>query len=186
MSSQTPDNPSFSDNSLNGNGAHCIDPGSNEGTGQDVPDNALKRAESVARMVFSFVSGAQDFVRSMDGTDDMRLLRLRTRKNEIMIVPGVYIMSLGVQIADMTGRSQVSPRGHTRCTPSLRCCEPMTCVREILSYLHVKSSMIPLVQRGVVGHRVQAIKGLSRPPLNLIHVLIHQNLVKSTLIHSAH
>jgi hypothetical protein len=120
VSPQTPDNPSIGDNSLNGNVAHRIDPGSNEGTGQDVPDNAIKGAESVARMVFSFVSGAQDFVRSMDGTDDMRLLRLRTRKNEIMIVPGVYIMSLGVRIADITGRSQVSPRGHTRCTPGLK------------------------------------------------------------------
>jgi len=113
VSLQPPDNPSFGDNSLNGNGAHRIDPGSNEGTGQDVPDSAIKGAKSVARMVFRFVSGAQDFVRSMDGTDDMRLLRLRTRKNEIMIVPGRYIMSIGVRIADMTGRSQISPCGYT-------------------------------------------------------------------------
>lgn len=105
MSSQIPDNPSFNDISIDGNGAHRTDRESNEGTGQNVPDSAIKGAESVARMVFSFVSGAQDFVRSMDGTDDMRLLRLRTRKNEIMIVPGRYIMSLGVWIADLTGRS---------------------------------------------------------------------------------
>ncbi len=88
VSSQTQENASFSDNSVNGNGSLRKDRGSNEGTSQDVSDSAIKGAESVARMVFSFVAGAQDFVRNMDGTDDMRLLRLRTRKNEIMIVPG--------------------------------------------------------------------------------------------------
>lgn len=130
VSSQNPDDSSFNDVSINGNGAHRLDRESKEGTAEAVPDNAIKAAESVARMVFSFVSGAQEFVRSMDGTDDMRLLRLRTRKNEIMIVPGVYIKPLRVRIADITVRSQISSCGHTRCTPSLRCCESMIYVRE--------------------------------------------------------
>ena len=47
-----------------------------------------KHAEDVARMVFSFVSGAGSFVEGMDEGDDLKLLRVRTRKNEIVIVPG--------------------------------------------------------------------------------------------------
>ena len=47
-----------------------------------------KSAEDVARIVFSFVSAAGDFVDGVDGGDDLKLLRVRTRKNEIVIVPG--------------------------------------------------------------------------------------------------
>ncbi len=53
-------------------------------------DNKGKNAEEVARMVFSFVSGARDFAEGMDDGDEVKLLRLRTRKNEIVIVPGQY------------------------------------------------------------------------------------------------
>jgi len=121
VSSHPLDDSSFNITSFNGDGARRIDPTSNEGTGQDLSDKSkVKGAESVARMVFNFVSGAQEFVQSMDGTDDMRLLRLRTRKNEIMVVPGGYTMSLEVRIANITSRSQVSPRGHTRCTPGMK------------------------------------------------------------------
>ena len=45
-------------------------------------------AEEVARMVFAFVAGAKAFTEGMDKSDEVRLLRLRTRKNEIVIVPG--------------------------------------------------------------------------------------------------
>lgn len=47
-----------------------------------------KRAEDVAKMVFSFVSGAGGFVQGMDKGDELKLLRIRTRKSEIVIVPG--------------------------------------------------------------------------------------------------
>ena len=49
---------------------------------------ASKSIEDVARMVFSFVSAAGALVEDMDPEDDLKLLRLRTRKNEIVIVPG--------------------------------------------------------------------------------------------------
>ena len=39
-------------------------------------------------MVFGFVAGAKAFTEGMDKSDEVRLLRLRTRKNEIVIVPG--------------------------------------------------------------------------------------------------
>lgn len=47
-----------------------------------------KRAEDVAKMVFSFVSGAGGLVQGMDEEDELKLLRIRTRKSEIVIVPG--------------------------------------------------------------------------------------------------
>lgn len=47
-----------------------------------------KRAEDVAKMVFSFVSNAGGFVQGMDEGDELKLLRIRTRKSEIVIVPG--------------------------------------------------------------------------------------------------
>ena len=49
---------------------------------------AQKNIEDVARMVFSFMLAAGDLVGEMDPDDDLKLLRLRTRKNEIVIVPG--------------------------------------------------------------------------------------------------
>lgn len=47
-----------------------------------------KRAEDVAKMVFSFVSGAWGLVQGIDEEDELKLLRIRTRKSEIVIVPG--------------------------------------------------------------------------------------------------
>lgn len=47
-----------------------------------------KRAEDVAKMVFSFVSGAGGLVQDIDEEDELKLLRIRTRKSEIVIVPG--------------------------------------------------------------------------------------------------
>jgi len=45
-------------------------------------------AEDVASMVFAFVTGAKAFTEGMDKSDEVKLLRLRTRKSEIVIVPG--------------------------------------------------------------------------------------------------
>ena len=39
-------------------------------------------------MVFSFVSAAGGLVDGLDDGDDIKLLRLRTRKSEMVIVPG--------------------------------------------------------------------------------------------------
>lgn len=51
-----------------------------------------KSVEDIARMVFSFVSAAGALVEDMDSEDDLKLLRLRTRKNEIVIVPGQSVL----------------------------------------------------------------------------------------------
>ena len=49
----------------------------------------LKSAEDVARLVWGLFSSAGDFVDEMMGKEDeVRLLRLRMKRNEIVIVPG--------------------------------------------------------------------------------------------------
>ena len=60
-------------------------PGSTEG------DEKGNSAEDVARMVFAFVAGANAFTEGMDKSEEVKLLRLRTRKNEIVIVPGMSL-----------------------------------------------------------------------------------------------
>ena len=45
-------------------------------------------AEEVAKMVYAFVTAAKGFAEGMDAADEVKLLRMRTRKNEIVIVPG--------------------------------------------------------------------------------------------------
>ena len=88
------DDLSLGNSSLNGDGYAgrdtMTDGGSRHGESRIASSQS---AESVARMVFSFVSGAQEFVEGMDATDNMRLLRLRTRRNEIVIVPGQCSMT---------------------------------------------------------------------------------------------
>ena len=53
-------------------------------------DNHRKSAEEIAKMVFTFVSGANDFAGKMDNGDEAKLVRMRTKKSEIVIVPGQY------------------------------------------------------------------------------------------------
>lgn len=61
-------------------------------------NNNKKYAEDVAKMVFSFVSGAGGLVQGMDDEDEVKLLRIRTRKSEIVIVPGqsLYLTSTSI------------------------------------------------------------------------------------------
>lgn len=51
-------------------------------------DEAQKSAEEVAEMAYTFVQAAGAFAGGMQEGDDLQLLRLRTKKNEIVIVPG--------------------------------------------------------------------------------------------------
>lgn len=54
-----------------------------EGRGEE-----LKSAEEMARMVWAFVEAAGGLVVGLDPEDEMKLLRLRTKKQELVIVPG--------------------------------------------------------------------------------------------------
>ena len=54
-------------------------------------DKKGNSAEDIARMVFAFVAGATAFAEGIDKSDEVKLLRLRTRKNEMVIVPGMSV-----------------------------------------------------------------------------------------------
>ncbi|KAK7426766.1 hypothetical protein QQZ08_006802 [Neonectria magnoliae] len=52
------------------------------------PEEAESRGvEQFATMVWNFVNNAGGFVQELDTEDEVRLLRLRTRKQELVIVP---------------------------------------------------------------------------------------------------
>ncbi|QDS70253.1 hypothetical protein FKW77_007397 [Venturia effusa] len=50
-------------------------------------DSGMHSAEEVARLVFKFVEAAGVFVDGLDKDEEVRLLRVRTKKNELVIVP---------------------------------------------------------------------------------------------------
>ena len=69
------------------NRSRALDP-SQEGSETADKSRQGNTAEDIAKMVFSFVMAARDFAEGMDTADEVKLLRMRTRKNEIVIVPG--------------------------------------------------------------------------------------------------
>jgi len=77
-----------------GSGKPIDTPNGDNDYGSITDSNSKGRsAEAVARIVFSFVSAARDFAEAMDDGDGVKLLRLRTRKNEIVIVPGQLLLN---------------------------------------------------------------------------------------------
>ena len=62
--------------------------GASEYNGEANGQMKVKSAEHIAKMVFGFVNGAKDFAEGMDQGDEVKLLRMRTKRNEIVIVPG--------------------------------------------------------------------------------------------------
>lgn len=57
-------------------------------------ESGMQSAEDVAQMVWSFMGAAGSLVEGMDAEDEVKLLRLRTKKNELVIVPGRYFVEL--------------------------------------------------------------------------------------------
>ncbi|KAK7513705.1 uncharacterized protein IWZ02DRAFT_486561 [Phyllosticta citriasiana] len=55
-------------------------------------ESGIKSAEDVARMVYGFIQSAGTLVRELEEEDEVKLLRLRTRKNELVIVPDTRFM----------------------------------------------------------------------------------------------
>ncbi|KAL8681021.1 MAG: hypothetical protein Q9224_006895, partial [Gallowayella concinna] len=84
----SPASPTSPESSLVGNE---LEKGSNSNNneGYEGDEDHSKSADHVARVVFQFVAAARDFAEGMEKGDDARLLRMRTRKQEIVIVPGV-------------------------------------------------------------------------------------------------
>ncbi|KAL6710832.1 hypothetical protein ACN47E_007889 [Coniothyrium glycines] len=50
-------------------------------------ESGIQSAEDVASMVWSFLTAAGALVDGLDKDDEVKLLRLRTKKNELVIVP---------------------------------------------------------------------------------------------------
>jgi len=46
-----------------------------------------KSGEHIARAVWKYVQATEGLVEDMDGEDELRLLRVRTKKNELVVVP---------------------------------------------------------------------------------------------------
>ena len=85
----------------NGSEERVVESGSSNeamGSAESVKDGSSERApttiEKMARSVFTFVSAAEELARSMGREDDVRLLRMRTKKHELVIVPGKPVLCL--------------------------------------------------------------------------------------------
>ena len=64
-----------------------------------VTATGMHSAEDVARMVWAFVSAAGSLAQGLALDDEVKLLRLRTKKNEVVIVPGTARQLLPVPLA---------------------------------------------------------------------------------------
>ena len=71
-----------------GNAPHAADAAQSDMKGEMEGLNKTKSAEEIAKMVMTYVDGSNAFAEGMKDGDEVRLLRMRTRKNEIVIVPG--------------------------------------------------------------------------------------------------
>ena len=77
----------------------------------------MQSAEDVARLVFKFVEAAGSLVDGLDKDEEVRLLRVRTRKNELLIVPSRWHRFRAIEGGFMliaTYRCQVPARRYTR------------------------------------------------------------------------
>jgi hypothetical protein len=55
------------------------------------PKKGTRKAEEVARLVYRFVQSAGEMAEGLNGEgDEAKLLRIRTRKNEVVVVPGEF------------------------------------------------------------------------------------------------
>jgi len=57
------------------------------GDGDKEADKSSKSGEEVARIVWRFMKATEGTIEELDDEDEVRLLRVRTKKNEIVIVP---------------------------------------------------------------------------------------------------
>lgn len=87
----------------------------------------MQSAEDVARLVFKFVEAAGAFVDGLDKDEEVRLLRVRTKKNELVIVPSRSLASSERNYIN-ANRSQIPPGGHPRHSSSMKHARPSTSV----------------------------------------------------------
>jgi len=71
-------------------------------------------------MVWSFIKAAGSLVEGLDKEDEVKLLRLRTKKNELVIVPGKETSRVGRNAPLTWSRCQVYPGPNTRHSAGMR------------------------------------------------------------------
>ncbi|KAL2020967.1 hypothetical protein VTK56DRAFT_7741 [Thermocarpiscus australiensis] len=75
----------------------AVGPFSNEASANSA--NQDQSAEELAAMVWNFVGTAGNLVQELDAEDEVKLLRLRTRKQEFVIVPDAKYLLIVVHDA---------------------------------------------------------------------------------------
>jgi hypothetical protein len=59
------------------------------GTEGEAKKKGTRKAEEVAQLVYKFVKSAGSMIEELNGdNDEAKLLRVRTKKNELVVVPG--------------------------------------------------------------------------------------------------
>jgi len=92
-------------------GDNGTDPFTN-GTTTGAKDKGLNSAEDIARIVWNYVKATESMIKELNEDDDARLLRVRTKRNELVIVPGM---------APSIGRAVQCVHKLTNCRPEIRC-----------------------------------------------------------------
>ena len=60
------------------------------GTEGEAKKKGTRNAEGVAQLVYNFMQSAGEMVEELNGeNDEAKLLRVRTKKNELVVVPGM-------------------------------------------------------------------------------------------------
>lgn len=92
------------------------------GNDGETKKKGTRKAEEVARLVYGFVRSAGEMVVELNGeVDETKLLRVRTKKNELVIVPGQFTpCQRDVLEIDGVYRFEVLASRHTRHPPSVK------------------------------------------------------------------
>ncbi len=77
--------------------------------------DGMPTAAGLARLVLAYVRASTAVVDGLGGDDEMRLLRLRTKKLELVIVPGILRLAMLTSVmTDELTRRTLSAGGHFR------------------------------------------------------------------------
>lgn len=84
------------------------------GVDGEVKKKGTRKADEVASLVFKFVGHAGTMIEDLNGeSDEAKLLRLRTKKNEVVIVPGEQSKSSPPATQLIGSRREISPGCHS-------------------------------------------------------------------------
>jgi dynein light chain roadblock-type len=90
------------------------------GTEGEIKKKGTRKAEEVAQLVYKFVKSAASMIEELNGeNDESKLLRVRTKKNELVVVPGRMRRSLEVKHKSDFGRLEIFASRNTRHAASL-------------------------------------------------------------------